>query len=165
MKNSCRRKIKQSLEFRVINRKGDKLYVKYTGYDDKFNSWIDKKDVAQTVKLLQLLYEMSQYFPKPQECSSGNINVEMDLSIYPTKTDLKAATGVDTSNVAAKSDLASLKAKVDKIDIEKLKTENQQKADLSKLTNLVDNELVNNTLCDKLYARVYTVDTSVFVSS
>ena len=46
MKNSCRRKIKQSLEFRVINRKGDKLYVKYTGYDDKFNSWIDKKDVA-----------------------------------------------------------------------------------------------------------------------
>ena len=89
----------------------------------------------------------------------------MDLSIYSTKTDLKSATGVDRSKVAAKSDLASLKAKVDKIDIEKLKTENQQEADLSKLTNLVDNELVNNTLCDKLYARVYTVDTSVFVSS
>ena len=31
---------------KVINRKGDKLYVKYTGYDNKFNSWIDKKDVA-----------------------------------------------------------------------------------------------------------------------
>ena len=43
--------------------------------------------------------------------------------------------------------------------------ENQQKADLSKLSNLVDNELVNKTLCDKLYARVCTVDTSVFVSS
>ena len=43
--------------------------------------------------------------------------------------------------------------------------ENQQKADLSNLSNLVDNELVNKTLCDKLYARVCTVDTSVFVSS
>ena len=84
---------------------------------------------------------------------------------YPTKADLNAATGVGTSNVVAKSDLASLKAKVDKIGIEKLKMGNQQKADLSKLSNLVDNELVNKTLCDKLYARVYTVDTSVFVSS
>ena len=34
-------------EFRiekVINRKGDKLYVKWKGYDNLFNSWIDKKD-------------------------------------------------------------------------------------------------------------------------
>ena len=34
---------------------------------------------------------------------------------------LKKATGVDTSNLAAKSDLGSLKAEVDKIDIDKLK--------------------------------------------
>ena len=35
-------------EFRVekvINRKGDKLYVKWNGYDNFFNSWIDKKDI------------------------------------------------------------------------------------------------------------------------
>ena len=36
-------------EFRiekVIKRKGDKLYVKWKGYDNSFNSWIDKKDLA-----------------------------------------------------------------------------------------------------------------------
>ena len=36
-------------EFRtekVIKRKGDKLHVKWKGYDSSFNSWIDKKDIA-----------------------------------------------------------------------------------------------------------------------
>ena len=36
-------------EFRiekVIKRKGDKVYVKWKGYDNSFNSWIDKKDLA-----------------------------------------------------------------------------------------------------------------------
>ena len=36
-------------EFRVekiIKRKGDKLYVKWKGYNNLFNSWIDKKDTA-----------------------------------------------------------------------------------------------------------------------
>ena len=32
---------------RVIKRKGDKLYVKWKGYDNSFNSWIDKKDIVQ----------------------------------------------------------------------------------------------------------------------
>ena len=36
-------------EFRiekVIKRKGNKLYVKWKGYDSSFNSWIDKKDLV-----------------------------------------------------------------------------------------------------------------------
>ena len=36
-------------EFRVekgIKRKGDKLYVKWKGYDNSLNSWIDKKDIV-----------------------------------------------------------------------------------------------------------------------
>ena len=36
-------------EFRikkVIQRKGDKLYVKWKGYNNLFNSWIDKKDLV-----------------------------------------------------------------------------------------------------------------------
>ena len=36
-------------EFRtekIIKRKGDKLYVKWKGYDNSFNSWIDKKDIV-----------------------------------------------------------------------------------------------------------------------
>ena len=40
------RKTKQK-EFRiekVIKRKGDKLYVKWKGYNSSFISWIDKKD-------------------------------------------------------------------------------------------------------------------------
>ena len=31
---------------KVIKRKGDKLYVKWQGYDSSFNSWIDKKDLV-----------------------------------------------------------------------------------------------------------------------
>ena len=40
-------------EFRiekVLMKKGDKLYVKWKGYDNSFNSWIDKKDLAQLYK-------------------------------------------------------------------------------------------------------------------
>ena len=36
-------------EFRiekVIRKMGDKLYVKWKGYDNSFNSWIDKKDLV-----------------------------------------------------------------------------------------------------------------------
>ena len=32
---------------KVIKRKGDKLYVKLKGYNDSFNSWIDKKDIIK----------------------------------------------------------------------------------------------------------------------
>ena len=35
------------------------------------------------------LYKLSQYFPKPYEPSGGDINVKVDLSNYPTKSDLK----------------------------------------------------------------------------
>ena len=31
---------------KIIKRKGDKLYVKWKGYDNSFNSWIDKKDLV-----------------------------------------------------------------------------------------------------------------------
>ena len=54
----------------------------------------------------------------------------MDLSNYATKLDLKNVTGVDTSKLAAKSDLASLKAEYYEIDLVKLKT---VPVDLSKL--------------------------------
>ena len=30
----------------VVKRKGNKLYVKWKGYDSSFNSWIDKKGVV-----------------------------------------------------------------------------------------------------------------------
>ena len=43
------KKKKNQKEFRVekvTNRKGNKLYVKWKGYDGSFNSWIDKKDIV-----------------------------------------------------------------------------------------------------------------------
>ena len=60
---------------------------------------------------------MSQHFPP---ISGGSVKVELDLSSYATKADLKNVTHVDVSSFALKSNLASLKTEVDKIDIDKL---------------------------------------------
>ena len=49
------------------------------------------------------------------------MKVELDLSNYTTKADLKNAAGVDTSKFAKKVDLARLKSNVDELDIDKLK--------------------------------------------
>ena len=68
--------------------------------------------------------------------------VELDLSNYETKADLKEATGVDMSNLTAKPDLTSLKAEADKIGIGDLKA---IPVDLSKLSNAVNNEVFIKT--------------------
>ena len=86
---------------------------------------------------------MSKYFPKPYEPFREGVSVRLDLSNYETKSDLKGATGFDASNLAAKSDLASLKDEVDTIDIEKLKT---VPVDSSKLSNVVNDEVVRKTV-------------------
>ena len=62
---------------------------------------------------------MSQYFP-PHRSSRGNIKVELALSSYATKTDSKNVTHADVSSFASKTNLASLKTEVDKLDIAKL---------------------------------------------
>ena len=51
----------------------------------------------------------------------ANVKVELDLSNYETKTDLKNATGVDILDFVKKTDLANLKLDLDKLDIDKLK--------------------------------------------
>ena len=63
---------------------------------------------------------MSQYFQKPYEPFSGDINVKVDLSNYATKADIKNISHVDTSRFALKTNLANLKTEVDKLDIDKL---------------------------------------------
>ena len=77
---------------------------------------------------------MSQYFPKSYEPFGGDINVRVDLSNYATKTDLKIVSQVDVSSFALKSNLASLKTEVDKLDIDKLVL---VPVDLSKLSDVV----------------------------
>ena len=98
---------------------------------------------------------MSQYFSKPYEPFGGDINVKVDLSNYATKTDLK-----NFSQAELKSNLASLKTEVDKLDIDKLV---HVTVDLSKLNDLVKNDVVKKTVYDKLVAKVNSIDTSGFV--
>ena len=86
---------------------------------------------------------MSQYFPKPYETFGGDINVKVDLSNYVTKTDIKNISHVDTSSFALKSNLASLKAKVHKLDIVKLVP---APVDLNKLSDVVRNDVVKKTV-------------------
>ena len=82
---------------------------------------------------------MSQYFPKPFRSFGGNINVKVDLSNHAAKTDLKNVKHVDTSNFTLKTNLASLKTKVDILDINKLAP---VPVDLSKLSDVVQNDVV-----------------------
>ena len=81
------------------------------------------------------------YYP-PYKSSSNNVKVELDLTNYATKTDLKNITHVDVSSFASKTNLAALKTEVDKIDTDKLKT---APTDLAKLTNAIENDIVKKT--------------------
>ena len=98
-------------EFRIEKikkKKGDKFYVKWKGYDNSFNTWIDKKKIY--------LYKMS-HFTDTYSHSKKKIKFELDLSNYATKSDLKSAAGTDTSKVAKQVYLANLISGVDKLYI------------------------------------------------
>ena len=94
---------------------------------------------------------MRQYFPKPYEPFGGDINFKVDLSNYATKTNLKNISHIDVSSYTLKSNLASLKTEIDKLDINKL---TPVPGDLAKLSNVVKNEV----------AKVNGIDTKNFVS-
>ena len=92
--------------------------------------------------------KMSQYFPKSFRSFGGSIDVKVDLSNYATKTD------------ALKTDLDNLKTEVDKLNIDKLAP---VPVDLSKLSDVVKNDVVKKTMYDKLAAKMNNIDTSDFV--
>ena len=102
---------------------------------------------------------MSQYFP-PYRSSERNIKVELDLSNYATKTDPKNVTHVDVSSFVSKTNLASLKTEVDKLDIDKL---TPVPNDLAKLCNVIKNGVVKKTEYNKLVGKVDNIDTTGFV--
>ena len=104
---------------------------------------------------------MSQYFSKPFNSHFGDsIKIKINLSNYATKTDIKNISHVDTSSFALKTNLANLKPEVDQLDIDKLVP---IPAALSKLTNVVKNDVAKKTVYDKLVANVDNIDTSDFV--
>ena len=98
---------------------------------------------------------MSLYFP-PYRSFGKNIKVKLDLSSYATRADLKDVTHVDVSSFASKTNLASLKTEVEKIDVGKLKT-------VPKLSNVVKNDFFKKTEYNKLVAKVDNVDTTGLV--
>ena len=105
---------------------------------------------------------MSQCFAEVYGCSGGNENFELDLFDYATQTDLKGATGIETSKVVSKTDLASLKTKEENLDVDKVKT---VPSDLSKLTNVVDNDVIKKTVYDKLVIKVNIIYIKILSTS
>ena len=69
------------------------------------------------------------------------------MSNYATRSGVKKATDVDISDFAKKTDLVSLKWIVDELGIDKLKT---IPTDLSKLNDLVENEIFEKSTYDEL---------------
>ena len=103
---------------------------------------------------------MSKYLPKPYEPFGGDINVTVDLYNYATKDDIKNITHVDTSGFALKTNFANLKSQVDKLGVDKLVP---VPIDLSKLRDLVKNDVVKKTDYNKLVTKIDSIDTSDLV--
>ena len=82
------------------------------------------------------------------------------MSNYAANTDIKNISHIDASSFALKSNLASLKTEVNKLDIDKSVP---VPVDLSKLSDVVKNDVVKKTVYDKLVAKVNSIDTSGFV--
>ena len=94
--------------------------------------------ILKTKKILERFTK--KYCKKQIKKSLGGVNVELCLSNYAAKSDLKNVTEDDTSKIAKKVDLASLKFNVDKLDIDKLKN---VLTNLNNLKNNVDFTLAN----------------------
>ena len=120
------------------------------------------------------------YYPEPGSHIRNKVKVVLDLSNYATKKELDHATGIDTSDLAAEKGFIALKTKVNKLDITKLvnvptslnnlKTEvndldvcklNTIYVDLKKSSDVVDNEVVNNTKFNKLEKKVNNLDKKI----
>ena len=93
---------------------------------------------------------MSQYFPKPHEPFSGDINIKVDILNYATKVHIKNISHVDTWNFALKTNLDNLKTEVDKFHIDKLVPVS---VDLSKLSDVVKNDVVKKDAYNKLVTK------------
>ena len=119
------------------------------------------------------------YYPEPDSYIRDKVKVVLDLPNYTSKKELEHATGVDTSDLAAKKDfialksevgkidiamvnvqtsLNNLKTKVDDLDVVKLKT---VPADLKKLSDVVDNEVVKNTQFNTLKTKVNNLEKKI----
>ena len=119
---------------------------------------------------------MSEYFLEPKSLG-GRVKLELDLSNYATKVNIKKATRVNTSSFAKQVDLVNIKSNVDKLDIVKLKNVPSNlsslkskidkldadklilvSVDLSKLVNVVKNDVVKK---DVYNAKIKNVEDKI----
>ena len=91
--------------------------------------------------------------------SEGILTLKLIFQIMQQKL-IKNVTDVDTSTFALKKNLARLKTEVDKLGIDKLVP---APADLSKLSDVIKNEVVKKTVHGKLAAKVDNIDASEFI--
>ena len=109
---------------------------------------------------------MCEYFPELKS-SGERVKVELDLSNYAIKADLKNATGIHTSPFAKKTDLTNSKSDVDKLDVNTLKSvpsnlnnlkSKAEKSDIGKLgTTPVDLSKLNNVLKKDFVKKMYVM--------
>ena len=97
---------------------------------------------------------MSQYFPS-YRFHGDDIKVELDLSSFTRKADLKNVTHVDVSSFASKTNLANLKTEVDKIYVDKLRT---IPVDLAMINNAVKHDVVKKTKYNSLKTKVDSIE-------
>ena len=120
------------------------------------------------------------YYPEPESHIRDKVKVVLELSNYTTKKELYHTTGIDTSDLTAKKGFIALKAefdklninklvnvptslnnlerKVDDLDVGKLKT---VPGDFKKLSDVVDNEVNNNTKFNTLKTKVNNLEKTI----
>ena len=91
------------------------------------------------------------YYRESDSHTRDKVNVVLDLSNYATKTELKGTTGVDTSNLAAKTNFIALKAEVDKLDTNELVNVPTSLNNLK--TKVEDYQVVTNTKFNTLMTK------------
>ena len=108
------------------------------------------------------MFYKNEFFPLYRH-SKNKIEVELDLSNYATKFDLKNTTGVDTLQFSKKDDLDNLKLEVDKLDIDKLEKLNADElkpvpTDLNKLSDVVKNDVAKKDIYN---AKIEDIDDKI----
>ena len=114
------------------------------------------------------------YFLDLQTHTKNKIDVELNLAYYATDSDLKNATGVDTSKFSKNIDLASLKSDTDKLEqvpngLNSLKTKVDKlsvdqlvsvSVDLKTFSDVVDEEAVKKDMHDELVKKISAIQTT-----
>ena len=98
-------------------------------------------------------------FQKPKSLGA-NVKVALDFSSYATKAVLKNEAGVDTSDLAKMTESANIKFGADKLDIGNSVT---NPVDLSKLSNIVKNNLDQNTEHDEIVKKCNAIQTTLLL--